>query len=157
MTVMTRLDIPTPDLSLFAELVPLDHGLAVIAIALRDGATRASVVCAGVLDHPLTDTPVVGIVVAGNARKLAHLRAHPRATVVLRSGFRWAAVEGPVELIGPEDAVAGIDAERVRLLLREIFSAAGGTHEDLDEYDRIMATERRTAVLITPAHVYSTG
>ena len=39
-------------------------------------------------------------------------------------------------------------------LLRDIFTAAGGTHEDWDEYDRVMAAERRTAVLVTPTRVY---
>jgi hypothetical protein len=48
----------------------------------------------------------------------------------------------------------GIDAERLRVLLREIFEAAGGTHEDWDEYDRVMAAERRVAVLIAPERVY---
>ena len=35
-------------------------------------------------------------------------------------------------------------------LLRDVFHAAGGAHEDLDTYDRVMATERRTAVLLRP-------
>ena len=29
-----------------------------------------------------------------------------------------------------------IDAERLHVLLREIFQAAGGTHDDWDTYDR---------------------
>jgi hypothetical protein len=33
--------------------------------------------------------------------------------------------------------------------------AAGGTHEDWDTYDRVMAEERRTAVLLSPRRVYS--
>jgi len=48
-----------------------------------------------------------------------------------------------------------VDAERLRLLLREIFTAAGGTHDDWDAYDAAMAAERRTAVLVTPDRVYS--
>jgi hypothetical protein len=65
------------------------------------------------------------------------------------------AVEGPCELAGPDDPLPGIDAERLRLLLREIFTAAGGTHDDFSAYDRAMAAERRTAILVTPAHVYA--
>jgi hypothetical protein len=34
-----------------------------------------------------------------------------------------------------------------------IFSAAGGTHEDFDEYDRVMAAERRLAVLVRPTRL----
>jgi hypothetical protein len=93
----------------------------------------------------------------GGSRKLANLRARPRATVVARVGWEWAAAEGPVELVGPDDPVAGIDAERLRLLLRDVFTAAGGTHDDWDTYDDAMARERRTAVLVTPERLYSNG
>ncbi len=145
---------PGIDISQFAGLVSRDHGLAVIALALPDGTAHASVASAGVLSHPLTGAPVVGVVAAGRSRKLVHLRRHPRATVVLRAGFRWAAVEGPVELAGPDDPLDGIDAERLRLLLRQIFTAAGGTHEDFGAYDRAMAAERRAAILVAPERVY---
>jgi hypothetical protein len=40
-------------------------------------------------------------------------------------------------------------------LLRDVFSAAGGTHDDWAEYDRVMAAERRVAVLIEPARLTS--
>jgi SAM-dependent methyltransferase len=58
---------------------------------------------------------------------------------------------------GIEVEFAAADAFRldVRLLLRGIFRAAGGTHDDWDAYDRVMADERRTAVLITPRRVYT--
>ena len=49
----------------------------------------------------------------------------------------------------------GVDAERLRLLLREIFTAAGGTHEDFATYDRVMLAERRTAVFLHPERVYA--
>ena len=60
------------------------------------------------------------------------------------------AVAGPVDLAGPDDALPGLDESAVPRLLRDIFSAAGGTHDDLDEYDRVMAAERRAAVLVRP-------
>jgi hypothetical protein len=142
------------DVTRFAELVPGDHGLAVVALALPDRTVHASVANAGVLSHPVTGAPVVGIVAGGGSRKLDHLRSHPRATVVLRAGWRWAAVEGPVELAGPDDPLDGVEAERLRLLLREIYTAAGGTHDDFSAYDEAMIAERRVAVLLTPARVY---
>jgi PPOX class probable F420-dependent enzyme len=142
------------DLDDFAGLVPLDHGLVVVSTARADGTIQSSVVNAGVLDHPVTGLPVVGFVAAGSARRLANLRARPRATVVIRAGWRWAGVEGPVELAGPDDPLPGIDGERLRVLLRDIFTAAGGTHDDWDEYDRVMAAERRVAVLVEPERVY---
>jgi len=142
------------DLEAFANLVPLDHGLVVVSTARADGTIQSSVVNAGVLDHPLTGRPVVGFVAAGSARRLTNLRPRPYTTVVIRAGWQWAAVEGPVELAGPDDPLEGIDGERLRVLLREIFTAAGGTHDDWDEYDRVMANERRVAVLVQPDRVY---
>src|SRR5687767_10648339 len=124
------------ELAAFADLVPLDHGLVVVSTSRADGTIQSSVVNAGVLDHPVTGDPVVGLVAASPSRKLSNLRARPRATVVIRAGWRWAGVEGPVQLAGPDDPLDGVDAERLRLLLREIFTAAGGTHDDFDEYDR---------------------
>lgn len=44
--------------------------------------------------------------------------------------------------------------ERLRLLLREIYQAAGGDHDDWAEYDRAMQRQRRTAVLVTPDRIY---
>lgn len=143
------------DLAPFAELVPLDHGLCVFTTLRPDGSVHATVVNAGVLPHPLTGAEVVGVVTAGGARKLRHLRADPRATVVVRAGWRWAAVEGTAELVGPDDPNPQIDAERLRLLLQEVFRAAGGTHEDWDTFDRVMAEERRAAVLVDPRRTYT--
>lgn len=145
------------ELSAFAELVPLDHGLCVVSTLRADGGVQSSVVNAGVLEHPLHGGQVVGLVAIGRSRKLHHLRADPRVTIVVRAGWRWAAVEGDAELIGPDDPRPEIDGEALRLLLRNVFTAAGGTHDDWDTYDRVMAEERRTAVLITPRRVYSSG
>ena len=141
------------DLADFARLIGADHGLVVVSALRPDGTIQSSVVNAGVLPHPVTSAPVVGLVSRGDARRLAYLRARPRATVAVRAGWQWAAVEGPAELCGPDDPVAGVDAERLRLLLRDIFTAAGGTHDDWPAYDRVMAAERRTAVLVTPDRV----
>ncbi len=143
------------DLADFARLVGRDHGLCVVSTLRADGTIQSSVVNAGVLDHPLTGRPAVALVARGHSRKLANLRARPRATVVVRAGWQWASAEGPVELAGPDDPFGDMDAGRIRILLREIFTAAGGTHDDWDTYDRVMAEERRTAVLITPDRVYS--
>lgn len=142
------------ELADFEAFVPGDHGLAVMTVIGADGHMRPSVVNVGVLDHPLTGARVVGAVIQGRAQKLANLRARARVSVVLRVGWRWAAVEGPAQIVGPDDPVDGIGPERLRLLLREIFTAAGGQHEDFDEYDRVMAAERRAAVLITPERVF---
>jgi PPOX class probable F420-dependent enzyme len=143
------------DLPAFAELAAGDHGLVVFTTLRRDGSAQSSVVNAGVLPHPLTNEPVVGLVAIGRARKLAHLRADPRTTVTARAGWQWATVEGTAQLIGPDDPHPDFDDERLRLLLRDVFTAAGGTHDDWDTYDRVMRDERRAAVLISPVRVYT--
>jgi PPOX class probable F420-dependent enzyme len=137
----------------FARLVGGDHGLSVVSTLRPDGTIQSSVVNAGVLPHPVTGAQVVGLVSRGDAHRVANLRARPRASVVVRAGWQWAAVEGAAELAGPDDPMPGVDAERLRLLLREIFTAAGGTHDDFDAYDQVMAAERRVAVLVSPARV----
>jgi len=143
-----------PDLSDAVELGRAERFLVVVSTARADGTVQSSVVNAGVLEHPGTGEQVVGFVTYGRA-KLANLRARPWLTVTFRAGPRWLAVEGGTTLIGPDDPYPGIDGERLRLLLREVFTAAGGTHDDWDGYDRTMAEQRRTAVLVTTTRIYS--
>ena len=139
----------------FAALVPGDHGLCVVSTLRGDGTIQSSVVNAGVLEHPVTGAQVVALVARGGALKLANLRARPRATIVVRAGWQWAAAEGPAEIAGPDDPLPGFPPEALAGLLRHVFIAAGGTHDDWPTYDRVMAEERRAAVLITPERVYS--
>lgn len=143
------------DLSSFAELVPLEHGLCTLATLRRDGSVHATVVNAGVLPHPITGERVVALVAYGGARKLHHLRAEPRCTIVARAGWRWCTVEGRAQIIGPDDPDRNIEPDALRLLLRDIFIAAGGHHEDWPTYDRVMAEQRRAAVLIAAHRAYS--
>ncbi len=143
------------DLSRFAELIALDHGLCVVSTLRADGSVQTSVVNAGVLPHPLTGAEVVGLVAAGGSHKLRNLRADARATIVVRAGWQWAAVEGLAQIFGPDDRHPDVDSEKLRILLQQIFRAAGGTHDDWDTYDRVMADERRAAVLIAPSRLYT--
>jgi PPOX class probable F420-dependent enzyme len=136
------------------DLASRDRFLAVVSTVRRDATVQASVVNAGVLPHPIDGTEVVAFVTYGKA-KLAHLRERPQATVTFRSGWEWGSVEGRAELIGPDDPHPALDAEGLRLLLRHIFIAAGGTHDDWEIYDRSMVEQHRTAVLVTPTRVYS--
>jgi len=139
----------------FADLVAREHGLCVVSTTRADGSVQSSVVNAGVLRHPVTGREVIGFVVRDGARKLDNLRARPRATVVVRVGWQWASAEGPVELAGPGDALPGFAAEDLPRLLRDVFTSAGGEHDDWAAYDRVMAEERRAAVLLTPDRLYS--
>ncbi len=143
------------DLELIAHLAAAEHGLAVVSTVRADGTVQASVVNAALTEHPVDGSPVLAFVARGGTRKLENLRRTPRATVVLRHLWEWVAVEGAVDLAGPDDDPAGLGPDRVRLLLRQVFTDAGGQHADLDEYDRVMLRERRTAVLVRLERAYT--
>ena len=136
------------------DLARRERNLAVVATVRADATVQASVVNAGVLPHPFGGEPVVAYVTYGPT-KLRNLRARPRTAVTFRSGWEWATIEGDAELIGPDDPHADVDDERLRLMLREVFQAAGGTHDDWSEYDRTMREQRRTVVLVIPKRIYS--
>jgi PPOX class probable F420-dependent enzyme len=125
-----------------------ETGLAVLATTRPDGSVHATVVNAGPLADPISARPSVGVVVRGDARNLHHLRRTGRATLTFRRGWNWVSVDGPVRIIPPGDSSVDVPA-----LLRSIFSAAGGTHEDWAEFDRVMAAEKRVAVLIEPTRI----
>ncbi len=127
-----------------------ERWLAVLVTLRADGLPSVSVVNAGILPHPVTGVPVVGLVARGATAKLANLRRDPWATLVFRAGWEWVAVHGPAALAGPDDPLPGFDAARLPALLRDIYAAAGGSHPDLAEYDRVLAADRRAAVLVTP-------
>jgi PPOX class probable F420-dependent enzyme len=134
-----------------------ESGLAVVSTLRADDTIQSTLVNVGKLDHPATGEPVLGFVTYGRV-KLVNLRARPQVTTTFRDGWQWATVEGRAELAGPDDPTPWLDGpDRLRLLLREVFTAAGGTHDDWAEYDRVMAEQRRTVVLVAPTRVYSNG
>jgi hypothetical protein len=139
------------------ELASREAGLAVVITYRSDGVAHASVVNAGVVTHPLAAQPVIGFVVQGrNRRKLAHLRARPVATVVFRSGWDWVAVEGGVDLVGPDDRLGDLALDAVFAVFHEIYIAAiGGTADDWAARDEVIEREGHTAVFVRPDRVYS--
>jgi PPOX class probable F420-dependent enzyme len=138
----------------FIDIAGQEGHLAVVSTVRADATVQSSVVNVGVLPHPLDGTEVVGFVTYGRA-KLANLRRRPQASVTVRSGWTWATAEGRAELFGPDDLHPEVGAERLRLLLRQVFVAAGGSHDDWEAYDRTMAEQRRTVALLIPTRIYS--
>jgi PPOX class probable F420-dependent enzyme len=140
-----------------AALAEAERGLAIVATVRADATVQASLVNVGLLTHPGSGASALGFVTYGKV-KLANLRARPALAVTFRDGWRWATVEGRAELAGPDDSRPWLTgAEQLRLLIREVYSAAGGDHDNWDEFDRVMAAERRTVVLVEPTRVYSNG
>lgn len=137
-----------------AGLASGDSGLAVVSTLRNDQTIQSSLVNAGALPHPATGEPVLGFVTYGRV-KLTNMRSRPQVALTFRNGWLWATVEGTAELAGPDDTQEWLrDSNHLRLLLREVFSACGGTHDDWNEYDRVMAEQGRTVVLVTPTRIY---
>ena len=143
-----------PDLRDVAEIAAANGHLAIVSTVRADGTIQASLVSAGVTRHPLTGQEVLGFVAVGGV-KVVNLRARPELTATLHHGWKWITVEGSTELAGPDDSQLGLIQSRLAGLLRTIFTDAGGTHDDWPTYDRTMARERRTAVLVQPTRIYS--
>jgi PPOX class probable F420-dependent enzyme len=137
----------------FATLAREGRGLALVAVLRADTTIHSSVVNVAVLPHPHSREESVGFVTYG-AVKLRNLRLRPQCTVTVVSGRQWVTVEGNAEIVGPDDQPAWFDQSRLPALLREVFSAAGGTHDDWDAYDRVMAEQRRAAVFVSPHRIY---
>jgi PPOX class probable F420-dependent enzyme len=131
-----------------AEFESPDGARRKVALLLLSWVARA-----GVMADPLTGEQVLAYVTYGKV-KLANLRQRPQTAVTFREGWQWATVEGLAQIIGPDDPHPDVDSERLRLLLREVFTAAGGTHDNWAEYDRAMADQRRTIVLVRPTRIY---
>ncbi len=132
----------------FNEALPFltEQHSAVVTTIGRSGAAQSTIVRAG---------PYLGqmaFVVRGDTTKLRNLGLSPHCTVltVTPDWRRYTSVEGQAEL----RTLDNTDAEELRLLLRAVFSAAGGTHDDWDEFDRVMNEERRAGVLVAPERVY---
>ena len=119
---------------------------AVIVTNRASGAAQTTIVKAGPLEGKMA------FVVRGSTVKLRNLRRDPRCTVlVVRPDWgRYVSVEGIAEMRGPDNT----PAEELRLLLREVFVAAGGSHDNWGEFDRVMKEERRVVVTVRPERVY---
>jgi PPOX class probable F420-dependent enzyme len=137
-------------------LASADNGLAVVSTVRGDGTVQASLVNVGTFTHPASGAQVLAFVTYGKV-KLANLRARPQIAVTFRRGWEWATVEGSAELAGPDDQQPWLTGDGLPQLLRDVFTAAGGTHDDWAAYDRVMAEQRRAVVLVVPGRVYSNG
>jgi hypothetical protein len=141
------------DLAYVKQLAEADHHLAVVAVSRPEGSVQASVVSAGVMEDPIDGSPCVALVAMGGSAKLRLLRTGALPTVVFKHGFQWVSVSGPARLVGPDDGSEyGLDVPQT---IRSVFIAAGGDHEDWDEFDRVMALDRRCAVFVRAATISS--
>ena len=141
------------DIEIFSNYLLEETGLATVSTTQADGRVLSSVVNCGVIEHPITGATCVAFVSGSKAARLKHIDRGSQVTISVRRGWAWSSVTGPADLIRPENPPEDIDHEKMRLLLREVFHAAGGLHDDLDEYDRAMAQEKRVVICVNPERI----
>ena len=141
------------DIEIFSNYLSEETGLVTVSTTQVDGRVLSSVVNCGMIEHPLTGDTCVAFVSGSKAARLKHIDRGSQVTITARRGWAWSSVTGPADLIRPEQVPETIDKEKMRLLLREVFHAAGGVHDDLEEYDRAMVQEGRVVVCVTPERV----
>ena len=141
------------DIEIFSNYLSEETGLATVSTTQADGRVLSTVVNCGMIKHPLTGGTCVAFVSGSKAARLRHIDRGAQVTVNVRRGWVWSSATGPADLIRPESLPESIDEEQMRLLLREVFHAAGGVHDDLEEYARAMAQEARVVVCVTPERI----
>lgn len=117
---------------------------AVVSTLRPSGTIQSTLVNVGLYADGVAFTTV------GRSQKERHLRRHPACTVTIHHGPYWITVEGQARLSTWDTT----EPETMRRLLREIYLAAGGTHDDWDTYDRVVRQERRAAVVVVPERIY---
>ncbi|MCP5028919.1 MAG: pyridoxamine 5'-phosphate oxidase [Actinomycetia bacterium] len=146
-----------PDLDEVRDYLAAEHGLATVSTTQADARVLSSVINCGVMNHPVTGAPCVAFVSRGGAARLGHVRRGSEITVAIRRGWKWRSVTGPANIIGPDDPHDRYDADAIRVLMREVFRAAGGDHDDYHDYDRVMLEDRRAAVFVAPDRILGNG
>src|SRR5215813_8862141 len=117
---------------------------AVVSTIRPSGTVQSTLVNVGLYEDG------VGLTTVGGSLKERNLKRNPACTVTIHHGPYWITVEGKARLHTWDDT----DPETMRRLLREIYVAAGGTHDNWETYDRVMRQERRAAVVIVPERIY---
>ena len=113
----------------------------------RDGAAQLSIITVGPYREGAAFTTTE------ERAKLHNLRRNPRCSLLV-AREDWSAyivLQGAAQVF----SAGNTDGEELRLLLQEVFrTAAGREHPNWAEYDRAMAEQRRSAIVVVPEHIY---
>jgi len=116
----------------------------------RDGRPQMSLVTVGRIGEALAFTT------RQRNAKYANLMRDPRcAMMVFSPDLRtYAVLDGDAQVVGAHNT----DPETLRATLRDVYRAsAGKEHPNWDEYDAVMAEQKRVAVLLNPTRMYAHG
>ncbi len=124
------------------------HHRGVIATRRPNGATHSSIVVVGAYEGNAAFVSVYP-----RSQKIRNLRRDPNCTVlgVTDHWREWVSVEGQATLFDYNN----MDAEEMRVMLREVYMACSHTeHPDWEEYDQAMIDQEAVIVLVKPERVY---
>ena len=124
------------------------HHRGVIATRRPNGATHSSIVVVGAYEGNAAFVSVYP-----RSQKIRNLRRDPNCTVlgVTDHWREWVSVEGQATLFDYNN----MDAEEMRVMLREVYMACSHTeHPDWEEYDQAMIDQEAVIVLVKPDRVY---
>ena len=124
------------------------HHRGVIATRRPNGATHSSIVVVGAYEGNAAFVSVYP-----RSQKIRNLRRDPNCTVlgVTDHWREWVSVEGQATLFDFDT----MDAEEMRVMLREVYMACSHTeHPDWEEYDQAMIDQEAVIVLVKPDRVY---
>ncbi len=116
----------------------------------RDGRQQMSLVTVGRVGDALAFTT------RQRNAKYANLMRDPRcAMMVMSPDLRvYAVLDGDAQVVGAHNS----DADTLRATLRDVYRAsAGKEHPNWDEYDAVMAEQKRVAILLAPTRMYAHG
>ena len=124
------------------------HHRGVVTTFQPNGATQASIVVCGPYEGS-----VAFVSMRGDSAKVRNLRRDPLCTMlaVTEDWRSYAVIEGQAQLFDADNT----EAEGLRLLLRNVYTACGGgDHPDWDEYDQVMRQQNAVVVSVCPQRVY---
>ena len=116
----------------------------------RNGAAQMSIITCGAYAEGVAFT------VTETRAKLHILRRNPNCTLLVSAeeGRPFVVLEGQARIMSANNT----DAEELRLALRDVYRAAAGEeHSNWEEYDAARITDRRSAIIVVPTHIYGTA
>jgi PPOX class probable F420-dependent enzyme len=118
----------------------------VLATQKRDGRPQLSNITYGVVDG------VIKISITANRAKWYNLQRDPRASLYVTRDDFWAytVIDGDVEM---SEVATKPDDPGVEELV-EYYRALAGEHPDWDDYRKVMVSDKRVIVRLTPTHAY---
>ena len=120
----------------------------IVTTRQSNGAAHSSIVVCGAYQGNAAFVSVYA-----KSKKIRNLQRDPRCTIlaVAKDWRSWVSVEGNAQLFDYKNT----DAEKVRIMLREVYRACGDRdHPDWEEYDQAMVKQKGTVVLVPPERVY---